>query len=165
MLHGICFGRNAYSNLFFEWEFHQRSDRSHTWGGIISKRIPKVSHFKIFGSVAYVPKENRSKSNATSIKLLFDGYFDQAKAYRLLDPRTNYIVVCSDVRTMKNQILIKMMICWFDTKKPDLNQDDHLLVWHWKIHLSTRRTSARCSTNILWQCESCMGGRRWQECF
>ena len=50
-----------------------------------SKRIPKISHLKSFGSVAYVPKENRSKSNATGGKLLFIRYFDQEKAYRILD--------------------------------------------------------------------------------
>jgi hypothetical protein len=56
----------------------------------------KVGHLKIFGVVAY--------EDVTSRKLLFVGYFDQAKTYKLLDPRTNQGVVSKDVRIDEKKI-------------------------------------------------------------
>lgn len=61
------------------------------WSG----RKPQVSHFKVFGSVAYTlnPNEKRSKLDAKCMKLMFLGYSERAKAYRLTDVATNKVVV------------------------------------------------------------------------
>ena len=58
-----------------------------------SKKKPKEKYLKIFGLVAY--------DDATSRKLFFVGYVDQAKVYRLLDPCTNQGVVNRDVRVVE----------------------------------------------------------------
>lgn len=50
-------------------------------------RKPDVSHFRIFGSYAYVhiPKTLRQKLDAKSQKLLLVGYSETQKAYRFFD--------------------------------------------------------------------------------
>eukprot|EP00253_Pinus_taeda_P030272 PITA_30272 len=53
------------------------------WSG----RKPKISHLKVFGSVAYVwiPAAKRSKLDSKSQKLMMTGYRDHHEAYRLID--------------------------------------------------------------------------------
>ncbi|MBV8801912.1 MAG: hypothetical protein JO131_02910, partial [Gammaproteobacteria bacterium] len=65
------------------------------WSG----RRPTVSHFKIFGSIAYahVPDQKRSKLEDKSSKFIFVGYDARSKAYKLFDPLTNKIKVSRDV--------------------------------------------------------------------
>ena len=50
------------------------------------EKIPKVHHFKIFGCLA-----------DRSVKTIMLGYEDGTKAYRLLDPQKNRIMVSRDV--------------------------------------------------------------------
>jgi len=61
---------------------------------------PTVAHLKVFGSVAYahVPKEKRIKLDDRSTKLVFVGYDERSKAYRLLDPTNNKIIISRDVQ-------------------------------------------------------------------
>ena len=61
-------------------------------------RKPDVSHFRIFGSYAYVhiPKSLRQKLDAKSQKLLFVGYSETQKAYRFFDRTTRRITVSRD---------------------------------------------------------------------
>jgi len=61
---------------------------------------PTVAHMKVFGSTTYahVPKERRIKLDDRSIKLVFVGYDERSKAYRLLDPTNNKIVISRDVQ-------------------------------------------------------------------
>lgn len=53
------------------------------WSG----RKPKISHLKVFGSIAYVwiPAAKCSKLDSKSQKLMMTGYSDHHKAYRLID--------------------------------------------------------------------------------
>lgn len=64
-----------------------------------NKKKPMVDHFKIFGSTAYalIPSQNREKFDEKGQKLVFVGYSDESKGYRLLDPTTNKITVSRDV--------------------------------------------------------------------
>ena len=69
--------------------------RVETWSEI----KPSVSHFKIFGCICYahVPAEKRTKLDEKSQKCVFLGYSDVTKGYRLLDVKTNKLVVSRDV--------------------------------------------------------------------
>lgn len=60
---------------------------------------PKVDFFKIFGYIAYayIPSQKREKSDENGDKYIFVAYSDKSKAYRLIDPRTNKLVISGDV--------------------------------------------------------------------
>eukprot|EP00253_Pinus_taeda_P006371 PITA_06371 len=65
------------------------------WSG----RKPKISHLKVFGSIAYVwiPTAKRSKLDSRSQKLMMTGYSDHHKAYRLIDIATGRLSFSRDV--------------------------------------------------------------------
>jgi hypothetical protein len=54
-----------------------------------------VSHFRVFGCIAYahVPKETRSKLDDKSEKCFFIGYDEQSKAYKLFNNVTKKFIV------------------------------------------------------------------------
>jgi len=60
---------------------------------------PKISHLKVFGSVAYVwiPAAKHSKLDSKSQKLMMTGYNDHHKAYRLIDIDTGHLSFSRDV--------------------------------------------------------------------
>jgi len=66
-----------------------------TWSG----KKPCVSHLKVFGSVAYahVPALQRTKLEDMSKKLVFIGYDEKTKGYKLFNPITNKVLVSRDV--------------------------------------------------------------------
>ena len=55
---------------------------------------PNVSHFKVFGCVAYshVPDAERQKLDKKAVKLRFVGYSKVSKGYRLLDENTRKLI-------------------------------------------------------------------------
>lgn len=60
---------------------------------------PSVSHLKIFGSTCYVhiPKDQRSKWEMNSTKMMMIGYSDGNKAYKVYDPALRKCYVRRDV--------------------------------------------------------------------
>ncbi|PNX70930.1 retrovirus-related Pol polyprotein from transposon TNT 1-94, partial [Trifolium pratense] len=66
------------------------------WSGI----KPSISHFKVFGSIAYVhvPDNLRKKLDDKSIVCIYLGISDESKAYKLYDPMKRKIVVSKDVK-------------------------------------------------------------------
>jgi hypothetical protein len=66
---------------------------------IYSGKIPNVSHFRIFGSLAFVhvPKEGRKKLDSKTQACLFLGYDDESKTFRLFDPEKCKVVLSRDV--------------------------------------------------------------------
>eukprot|EP01018_Ginkgo_biloba_P032697 Gb_28316 [translate_table: standard] len=60
-----------------------------------SRRKPHVIHFRIFGSTTYtlIPEEKRGKLDAKCMKLLFVGYTENSKAYRLMNVTTNKMII------------------------------------------------------------------------
>jgi len=60
---------------------------------------PDVSHFKVFGCIAYmhVPDEKRSKLNPKAKKCIFIGYSSKQKKYRCFNPSTRKLQVSRDV--------------------------------------------------------------------
>ena len=64
------------------------------WSGI----EPSVSHFKIFGCICYaqVLAQKRTKLHEKSQKCVFLGYSDVTKGYRLVDVKTNKLIISRD---------------------------------------------------------------------
>lgn len=64
-----------------------------------SRRKPKISHLKVFGSTTYVwiPDAKRTKLDSQSEKLMLTGYSDNHKAYQLIDVNTNCLTYSRDV--------------------------------------------------------------------
>ncbi|GKU98653.1 hypothetical protein SLEP1_g11627 [Rubroshorea leprosula] len=60
---------------------------------------PKVTHFKVFGCLAYVhvPSQKRTKFEENSVKCIFLGYSDETKGYRFSDPITKKLLISCDV--------------------------------------------------------------------
>ena len=65
------------------------------WSG----RKPEVSHLKVFGCPAYSLNKapNKDKFDHKGEKLLFVGYNNESKGYRLLNPVNNKLTVARDV--------------------------------------------------------------------
>jgi hypothetical protein len=66
-----------------------------TWSG----KHHSVSHFKVYGYIAYahVPKETKSKLDDKSEKYIFIGYDEQSKEYTLFNPITKKFIVSRDI--------------------------------------------------------------------
>ena len=58
-------------------------------------KTPEVSHFRIFGSLAYcrIPEEKRNKLDQTVEKGYLVGYSENAKAYKIYLPGSRKVVV------------------------------------------------------------------------
>ncbi|CAL1407138.1 unnamed protein product [Linum trigynum] len=67
----------------------------HAW----HHRRPQVDHLKVFGCIAYahISTPNRDKFDQKGEKLIFTGYSDESKGYRLYNPVKNEVVVSRDV--------------------------------------------------------------------
>ena len=65
-----------------------------------SRKNPDVGHFRIFGCLTYshVPSEKRTKLEPTVEKVIFVGYSETSKAYRIYIPSLRKTVVRRDVR-------------------------------------------------------------------
>lgn len=65
------------------------------WSG----QKPNLSNLHVFGCTCYVhvPKEVRTKFDVKSIKCIFLGYSMNSHGYKCLDPKTNKLLVSSDV--------------------------------------------------------------------
>ena len=63
------------------------------------QQVPDVSYFRVFVSQAYlhIPKKQRSKLDAKSQKLIFVGYDQKGRTYRLWHPGTKRISIGTDV--------------------------------------------------------------------
>ena len=61
---------------------------------------PDLSYMRVFGCDAYVwvPDEKRTKLDDKSEKLIFVGYCDNSKAYRLLNSKTCKVTISRHVR-------------------------------------------------------------------
>jgi hypothetical protein len=60
---------------------------------------PNVSHFRVFGCIAYVhvPNEKKSKLDPKAEKCIFIGYSLEQKRYRCFNPSTRKLQVSRDV--------------------------------------------------------------------
>lgn len=72
---------------------------------VFIRKKPKVSHIKIFRSVAYchIPDEKRSKMDQTAEKGYLIGYNETLKASRIYIPSSRKIVVRWDAKFMEDK--------------------------------------------------------------
>jgi len=72
---------------------------------------PDVSHFRIFGSLVYchVPSESRKKLEPTTVKGIFVGYNEIAKAYRVYVSTLRRTMIRRDVRFEEGRGLRKSL--------------------------------------------------------
>lgn len=73
----------------------QEETPEEAWSG----RKPDLRHLKVFGckALAHVPKEKRDKWDAKSEELIFVGYNESTKGYRLINPESRKAVNSRDV--------------------------------------------------------------------
>lgn len=78
------------------------------------KKKPSLQHMHTFGSKVYahVPKELRRKLDSKARELIFVGYAEDAKGYRLLNPSTDKVIISRDVNFLdkgdeSNEIIIQ----------------------------------------------------------
>ncbi|GBP63981.1 Retrovirus-related Pol polyprotein from transposon TNT 1-94 [Eumeta japonica] len=86
------------------------------WSG----RKPDLSHMRIFGCEAmmHIPKEKLKKWDSKSCKMIFVGYCEDSKGYRLLDPKTKTVTKSRDVVFLENSIKTDTVpVTLSDTKK------------------------------------------------
>ena len=85
-----------------------RSPTSNAHGKVLKEKWSglkvTVSHFRIFGCVAFahVPEEQRKNLEYRSEKYIFIGYSEQSKVYRLCDLVTKKFQVSRDVKFIGN---------------------------------------------------------------
>jgi hypothetical protein len=69
-----------------------------------TKIKPNVSHFRVFGSIAWahIPDEKRKVLQPKSKKCIFVGYSEDVKGYRLLQTHCNEVIIRRDVKFDEN---------------------------------------------------------------
>jgi len=72
-------------------------------------KMPEVSDFRIFGSLAYclIPEEKRKKLDQIAEKGYLVGYSENAKAYKIYLPGSKKVVVRRDVKIMEDRAFRK----------------------------------------------------------
>jgi hypothetical protein len=75
-----------------------------------TKIKPYVSHFCVFGSIAwaYIPNEKRKALQPKSEKCIFVSYSEDVKCYRLLQPHCNEIIIRRDVKFDENLLACEL---------------------------------------------------------
>ncbi|KAL5808268.1 hypothetical protein ACOSQ3_028959 [Xanthoceras sorbifolium] len=60
---------------------------------------PQVNFLKVFGCIAYshIPSQFREKFDEKGEKYIFVGYSDESKGYRLLNPKTEELLISRNV--------------------------------------------------------------------
>jgi len=76
---------------------------------VFTGKTPEVSHFRIFGSLAYccIPEEKRTKLDQIVEKGYLVGYSENTKAYRIYLPGSRNILVRRDVKFMEDRAFRK----------------------------------------------------------
>lgn len=73
---------------------------------------PNLGHLRIFGSVVmvHIPKERRLKWDKKANKLIFVGYAENTKGYRVYNPVTNVVTTSRDIVIMEtlNQNMVEI---------------------------------------------------------
>ncbi|GAB1862403.1 hypothetical protein CAJAP_03482 [Camponotus japonicus] len=88
------------------------------------KKKPSLQHIHVFGSEVYahVPKELRRKLDEKAKKFIFVGYAENAKGYRLLDMRTDRVIISRDVNFLDEDNESKEII--IQKKQDEKTQSD-----------------------------------------
>lgn len=70
-------------------------------------KFPDLSHMKVFGckAMVHVPKQTRKKWDAKSRELIFVGYGQETKGYRLIHPETKKLITSRDAVFFETQVI------------------------------------------------------------
>lgn len=95
---------------------------------VYSRRYQTVRFFKVFGCLAYawIPQRQRTKMEPKSKPVIFVGYSQHRKAYRLYDPVSNQIVVSRDVKFFEDKLGATLLT---DTAQQENGSTDLRYVW------------------------------------
>ncbi|KAL0839196.1 hypothetical protein ABMA28_017164 [Loxostege sticticalis] len=87
----VLFVPELKTNLLSVSKIIQNATPYEVWTG----KKPNLNHVRIFGcpAMVHIPKENRSKLDVKSRKLIFVGYSDCTKGYKFIDPETKKGIV------------------------------------------------------------------------
>lgn len=91
------------------------------WSG----KKPDITHMKIFGCevMVHVPKEKAKKWDSKTNKLIFIGYGEQTKGYRLLDPKTRKIIISRDVIFLESSVKRNYAVVPLSASVPNTCED------------------------------------------
>lgn len=64
---------------------------------------PDLAHLEVFGTSAFsiIFPKRRDRLDPRAVKIIFFGYSDSHKGYRLMDPKKHKLVVSRDVRFVR----------------------------------------------------------------
>ncbi|GBN95120.1 Retrovirus-related Pol polyprotein from transposon TNT 1-94 [Araneus ventricosus] len=81
---------------------------------------PNLEYLRVFGCSAFVhiPKEKHTKWDAKAKEMMFIGYCQDRKGYRLIDPVSYEIINSRDIHFLENQMFHQT-----NTNKPELYND------------------------------------------
>ncbi|MCO5596583.1 hypothetical protein L7F22_050648 [Adiantum nelumboides] len=84
---------------------------------------PNVSHFKLFGCIAYVhlPDELRTKLDLKAERCFFIGYSVEQKGYKCYNPVTRQV-------SMRRDVVFDEMAIWYADVKDDIGADVNKIV-------------------------------------
>eukprot|EP00253_Pinus_taeda_P027760 PITA_27760 len=96
---------------------------------VFSRKKPDVTHFKIFGSIAYchMPDEKRTKLDQTAKKGFFVGYSETSKAFKIYIPSNKKIIVRRDIKFMEDRALRCLARCQHVIRTNQQRQDEELV--------------------------------------
>ena len=88
---------------------------------VFTRKTPEVSHFRIFGSLAYrhIPEEKIKKLYQTTEKGYLVGYSENAKAYSVYLPGSRKVTVRRDVKFMEDRAFRKSREMHSEEKSKD----------------------------------------------
>ena len=95
----FLWGEAANTTVYIQNRCPHSALESKTPEEVFSGKKPDVSHFRVFGCPFYfhVPKEKRSKLDASRKEGLFVVYSENSKAYRVYVPGQREVEICHDV--------------------------------------------------------------------
>ena len=78
---------------------------------VLNQNRPSIHHLRVFGCACFVliPREQRDKLEAKSMKCMFIGYSPTQKGYKCYNPETRRVLVSRDVKFMEEK--------WFYAEK------------------------------------------------
>lgn len=91
------------------------------WSG----KKPDITHMKIFGceAMVHVPKEKAKKWDSKANKMIFIGYSEQTKGYRLLDTKTRKVVISRDVIFLESSVKRNYALAPLSESAPNTSED------------------------------------------
>jgi len=104
-LPGFLWVETCNTTMYIQNRTPHRALGKKTAEGVFTGKKPKLSHLRMFGSIAYchVPDDKRTKLDQTVEKGFLIGYNETSKAFRIYIPSNRKIAVRRDVKFMEDR--------------------------------------------------------------